>query len=129
VPTLSKRHNFLKGDYKPDFRVGERLRLLVREPLGRKDARITHPGNYVPVAYVGEVEETAFQARVPQMRVRWHLPASYGYDTAKGTVSTLIHVANGVWLETRRSPRNVVATIERIPEEEYQQLLAQAQSS
>jgi hypothetical protein len=64
----------MEGDYKPDFRVGERLRLLVREPLGRKDARITHPGNYVPVAYVGEVEETAFQARVPQMRVRWHLP-------------------------------------------------------
>jgi len=66
--------------------------------------------------------------RIPQMRVRWHLQASYGYDTMKGTVSTLIHIANGVWLETRRSPRNVVATIERITEERYQELHQQAQN-
>jgi hypothetical protein len=119
----------MEGEYKPDFCVGERLRLQVREPLGHKDARATYPGNYVPTIYVGEVEEAAFQARVPQMRVRWHLPAAYGYDTTKGTSSTLIHIAHGVWLETRRSPRNVVATIERIAEEEYQRLLAQAHGS
>ena len=118
----------MESEYKLDFRVGERLLLTVREPLGHKDARATRPGNYEPVNYVAEVEETMFEMRIPQMCLIWHLQASYGYDTMKGTVSTLIHIANGVWLETRRSPRNVVATIERITEERYQELLTQAKN-
>ncbi|MCC5619304.1 hypothetical protein LC605_30420, partial [Nostoc sp. CHAB 5836] len=60
-----------------------------------------------------------YQNLTVKIKVRWHLPKSFGYDTYNGTTSTLIHIANGVWLETRKRPRNVVATIERITEEEF----------
>lgn len=109
------------------FRVGERLRLTVREPNGHASADADHPGNYVPIEYVGEVEYVDMQQqKTPKIIVRWHLPASFGYNTVKGTASTLIHIANGVWLETRKKPRNVVATIERITEEEFTRMIREA---
>lgn len=110
----------------PDFKVGERLRLKVREPRGRKNARAGYRGNYLPADYIGEVETASLGGMIPQIEVRWRLPASFGYDTAEGTVSTLVLIANGVWLEARKRPRNVVATIEKITEEEYQKLLSEA---
>jgi hypothetical protein len=109
---------------KIDFRVGERLRLTVREPNGHASAKAEHPGNYIPIDYVGEVEYVDMQQqKTPKIIVRWHLSGSFGYNTLKGTTSTLIHIANGVWLETRKKPRNVVATIERITEEEYTRMI------
>jgi monoamine oxidase len=44
----------------------------------------------------------------------------------RALVSTLVHVANGVWLEARRRPRNVAVTLERISLEEYGHLLREA---
>lgn len=112
---------------KINFRVGERLRLTVREPNGHASAKADHPGNYIPINYVGEVEYVDIQQqKTPKIIVRWHLPASFGYNTFKGTTSTLIHIANGVWLETRKKPRNVVITIERITEEEYARMIREA---
>ena len=109
------------------FRVGERLRLTVREPNGHASAKADHPGNYIPIDYVGEVEYVDMQQKeTPKIIVRWHLPGSFGYNTLKGTTSTLIHIANGVWLETRKNPRNVVVTIERITEEEYTRMIREA---
>lgn len=104
---------------KPAFHSGDRILLTVREPSST-DARADYPGNYTPTPYVGEVEETYVEGDSTQLRVRWHLPAAYGYDTEKGTVSTLINVGENVWLETRKRPRNVVATIQKISDEEYQ---------
>lgn len=109
-----------------DLKKQERLRLKAWEPQGHVSARAERRGNYEALDYVGEVEEVLTNERIPTLRVRWHLPAVWGYDTTRGTVSTLIHIANGVWLETRKRPRNVVATIERITEEEYQELLRKA---
>ena len=63
------------------------------------------------------------------LRVRWHLPASYGYDTLKGSVSTLINVGENIWLEARKRPRNVVASIQKIAVEQYERLLRDAQKA
>ena len=105
----------------------ERLRLMVWEPKGHLSARYDHPGNYERTLFVGEVEEVLRNEKLPTLRVRWHLPATFGYDTAKGTVSTLINIANSpVWLETRNTARNVVAVIDRISEEEYNEMLKKA---
>jgi hypothetical protein len=117
------------GTTVPMLRVGERIRLIVREPNGHVSAKANHPGNYTPKDYVAEVAKVQFNQDVTQIVVRWHLPKSFGYNTRKGTASTLIHIANGVWLETRSRPRNVVATIERITEEEYEEMLEQAENS
>jgi hypothetical protein len=115
----------------PMLRVGERLRLTVWEPNGQVSAKANHPGNYTPKNFVAEVEKVKVNNQEGQQHivVRWHLPKSWGYNTVKGTTSTLIHIANGVWLETRSRPRNVVATIERITEEEYQRLVDEAAKS
>jgi hypothetical protein len=113
-------------DQTPELRPGDKVTLIVREPQDYEDARANKEGNYQPMKYVGEIESTLLNGPIPQMVVRWHMPATLGYDTLKGTISTMIHVADSVWLETRRRPRNVVASIERIPEEEYQKLLTEA---
>ena len=110
----------------PEFRPGDKVILIVREPQDDEDARASKEGNYQPMKYLGEIESTLFNGPTPQMIVRWHMPATLGYDTLKGTISTMIHIADSVWLEARRRPRNVVASIERIPEEEYQKLLTEA---
>ena len=109
-----------------NLKKAERLRLTVWEPNGHVSARFDHRGNYEPTPFAGEVEEVLPNEKLPTLRVRWHLYAALGYDTAKGTVSTLIHIANGVWLETRKRPRNVMAVIERISEEEYNEMLKKA---
>lgn len=109
--------------------VGDRLRLIVQEPNGHVSARAKHQGNYIPTEYVGLVEKVQQEDLFLKMVVRWHLPASLGYNTLKGTTSTLIHIANGVWLEVRKRPRNVVTTIEKITEMEYQRLLEEAKNS
>jgi hypothetical protein len=110
----------------PEIRPGDKVILIVREPQDQEDARATREGNYEAMKYLGEIESALLNVPVPQMVVRWHMPATLGYDTLEGTVSTMIHVADSVWLETRRKPRNVVASIQRIPEEEYQKLLTEA---
>ena len=112
---------------KPEFHTGDRLLLTVREPAA-EDARADYQGNYVPIDYIAEVEEASVEGNTPRLRVRWHLPASYGYDTRKGTVSTLINVGENVWLETRKRPRNVVANIQKVSEDQYQQLLLEAEN-
>ena len=108
------------------YLIGDKLQLTVREPVSRKDARADTPGNYIPQQFIGEVEAVNLEVEVPSIRVRWHLPASYGYDTHEGTLSTLIHICNGVWLETRKGARNIVVTIETIAEDVYQRLLEEA---
>ena len=110
----------------PELRPGDKVILIVREPQGEEDARASKEGNYQAMKYVGEIESTLLSGPTPQMIVRWHMPATLGYDTLKGTVSTMIHIADSVWLEARKRPRNVVASIQRIPEEEYQKLLTEA---
>jgi hypothetical protein len=112
----------------PEYQVGDRLRLQVREPVSPKDARADALGNYQLAHYVGEVEAVGLEADLPRLEVRWHLPACFGYDTDRGTVSTLVHVANGVWLEARKRPRNVAVLLEKIAEEEYGRLLAEART-
>ncbi|MDF5736475.1 MAG: hypothetical protein V7L04_09885 [Nostoc sp.] len=111
---------------KLELRVGERLRIKVREPNGHTSAQADQPGNYTPIDYVGQIEQVDYENITVKIKVRWHLPKSFGYDTYNGTTSTLIHIANGVWLETRKKPRNVVATIERITEEEFITMVDQA---
>lgn len=110
----------------PNYRIGDKLRLTVREPIDREDSRADAPGNYIPQEFVGEVEGVNLEAEVPSITVRWHLPAAYGHDTQKGAASTLIHIANGVWLETRKRARNVTATIEQVSEDEYGKLVEEA---
>lgn len=111
----------------PDLKVGTRLRLRVIKPRRRKkDARASYRGNYLPVDHVGEVETSSLDGLIPQMQVRWHFPASLGYDTAEGTVSTLVHIAGRAFIEARKKCRNVGVAVEIITEEEYQKLLAEA---
>lgn len=117
------------GTTVPTFKVGERIRLIVREPNGHVSAKANHPGNYNPQHYVALIEKVIIKQEMPQIVVRWHLPKSFGYKTRKGTTSTLIYIENGVWLETRKHPRNVVAVIEKITEEEYKKLVKQAENS
>jgi hypothetical protein len=62
----------------------------------------------------------------PCLEVRWHLPGGSAADARRGVVSTLVHIANGVWLEARRRPRNVAVTLEQISQEEYEQLVRDA---
>jgi hypothetical protein len=112
-----------------DLKVGARLKLTVRAPQDRRNAKADYDRNYQPIEYVGEIEGSMIANAVPQITVRWHLPASLGYDTERGTVSQLVHIANGVWLEARKRPRNVAATIEILREEEYSRLLREAASS
>lgn len=112
----------------PQFRIGDKLRLIVKEPESRRDARPSKGRNYRPVEHVGEVERVETGAAVPRIDVRWHLPAALGHDTEKGTVSTLVHIADAVWLEARKVPRNVAVVVARIGEEEYRKLLAKAAS-
>jgi hypothetical protein len=111
-----------------DLKVGARLRLTVREPQDCRNARADYDRNYQPVVYIGEVEQSMVDDPLPQISVRWHLPAALGYNTEKGAVSTLVHIANGVWLEARKQARNVAATIEILTEEEYKRLLFEAAS-
>jgi hypothetical protein len=108
------------------YKTGERLKLTVREPHGQSDCRANCRGNYIPTDYAGEVVSAQTIEGTMHLEVRWHLPAMYGYDTQKGTKSVLIHIANGVWLETRKKPKNVVATLTRITEEEYNQMIERA---
>lgn len=107
--------------------AGDKLRLRVIEPRGHSDARVDHPGNYVPVDYVGSVETIRTRGNTHEISVRWHLPASFGYDTLKGSVSTLLHISDGVYLEARKRPRNViVSAIEKITEDEFKALANEA---
>jgi predicted NAD/FAD-dependent oxidoreductase len=108
------------------WRVGDRLRLTVREPESRWDARATLPASYRPSDFAGRVEGVSLAGANPRLEVRWHLPGGSAADTRKGVVSTLVHIANGVWLEARRRPRNVAVTLERISREEYEQLVRDA---
>ena len=110
-----------------DFSIGDMIRLNVIEPRGHSDARVEHPGNYVPVSYVGLVERARQTGPVSVLDVRWNLPASYGYKTFEGTISTLLHVANGVYVEARKRPRNVlISAIEKITEDEYKRMINEA---
>jgi hypothetical protein len=111
-----------------DLKVGARLKLTVRAPQDGRNAKADHDRNYYPMQYVGEVERSMVTEAVPQITVRWHLPAALGYDTERGTVSQLVHIANGVWLEARKRPRNVTATLEVLQEEDYRRLLREAAS-
>ncbi len=107
------------------WRRGDRVRLTVREPKRKSDARATKPANYRPVDYVARVEQASFVGGNACLTVRWHAPL--GAETSReGTVSTLVHIANGVWLEARRRPRNATVTLERISCEEYESLLKEA---
>lgn len=116
-------------DDRPRFRVGDKLKLTVKEPEDRADGRPGKGKNYLPVEHVGEVEQQEETgATVTWMKVRWHLPAKLGYDTQKGTVSVLVHIAGSVWLEARKVPRNVAVVVARITEEEYRSLLSDAAS-
>lgn len=117
-----------KRDGPPQFRIGDKLRLMVKEPESRRDARPSKGRNYLPVEHVGEVERVETGAAVPRIDVRWRLPTALGHDTEKGTVSTLVHIDGAVWLEARKVPRNVAVVVERIGEEEYRKLLAAAAS-
>lgn len=117
-----------KPQSRPQFRIGDKLRLTVKEPESRRDARPSKGRNYLPVDHVGEVERVETGAAVPRIAVRWHLPATLGHDTEKGTVSTLVHIADSVWIEARKIPRNVAVVVARITEEEYRQRLAEAAS-
>jgi hypothetical protein len=72
------------------------------------------------------VERVFLAGSNPCLRVRWHLPGGSASDVRRGVVSTLVHIANGVWLEARRRPRNVAVTLERISQEEYEQLIRDA---
>jgi hypothetical protein len=110
----------------PKYRIGDKVVLTVREPVSPQDGRAETLGNYIPQRFVGEVEAINLEADVPSIRVRWHLPSSYGYDTQEGTLSTLVYIANGVWLEARKKPRNVTATIDAISEDAYKTLLTEA---
>jgi monoamine oxidase len=108
------------------WRVGDRLRLTVREPASRRDARANRPANYRPADFAGRVERVSLAGSNPCLAVRWHLPGGSAADVRRGVVSTLVHIANGVWLEARRRPRNVAVTLERISQEEYEQLIRDA---
>ncbi|MGH9428406.1 MAG: hypothetical protein ACRD2L_19135 [Terriglobia bacterium] len=109
-----------------ELKPGDKLSLFVREPQDYKNARADYDGNYQITRYVGEVEKANLTGTPPRIDVRWHLPKALGYDTVKGSVSTMVHVADSAWVEARKKPRNVVAKIDRIPEEEYKKLLEEA---
>jgi hypothetical protein len=106
-----------------NFKPGDKVILRVCEPVDSDDASIKHPGNYLPRDYAGEVVMVVTKAPVLSIKVRWHLPASFGYKTKKGVVSNLVHIANGVWLEARKRPRNVTVTIELVEESTYQEMV------
>ena len=119
----------MNDEMEPKFQTGDHVALTVREPAG-SNARADYPGNYVPTRYVGKIEGSYEMNNTLHIRVRWHLPAAYGYNTRKGTVSTLINVCcDNCYLETRTKARNVVATIEKISEEEYERLLREAEQT
>jgi hypothetical protein len=111
------------------WRVGDRLRLTVREPAFGWDARATRRGNYRPEDFAGRVERVSLTGSNPCLEVRWHLPCGSAAEVRRGVVSTLVHIANGVWLEARRRPRNVAVTLERISQEEYEHLVRDAARS
>jgi monoamine oxidase len=108
------------------WRVGDRLRLTVREPMSRRDARATQRSSYRPTDFAGRVELVSLVGSNPCLKVRWHLPGGSAADARRGVVSTLVHIANGVWLEARRRPRNVAVTLERISQEGYEHLIRDA---
>lgn len=110
----------------PKYRIGDKVVLTVWEPVSPKDGRAETLGNYLPQRFVAEVEAVNLEADVPSIKLRWHLPASYGYDTQEGSVSTLVYIANGVWLEARKKPRNITATIDAISEDAYKVFLTEA---
>jgi hypothetical protein len=112
-----------EANYKIEFTRGEKIALRVCEPIDPTDASANVPSNYAPRTYVGEVEEVGTAQQLLWIKVRWHLPAYFGYNTQKGKVSKLIHIANGVWIEARKRARNVVATIESVDDSTYQKML------
>jgi hypothetical protein len=107
----------------PTYKIGDKLLLTVREPIDRGDARAETPGNYIPQRLVAQVEGVNLEGENPTITVRWHLPAAYGHDTRKGVVSNLLHIADGVWIETRKRARNVIAMIEEISEDDFKALV------
>jgi hypothetical protein len=109
-----------------EFKPGDKLSLLVREPYDYDDARADRYENYQAIQYVGEVEQAQYGGPTTRLKVRWHLPAALGYNTVKGTVSTLVHIGDSVWLEARRRPKNVTAQIRGIDDKEYKMLFDQA---
>jgi len=112
------------------FHVGDKLVLTVRE-----QGHGGPSGDFVPFKYLAQVEQILKEDKgaVQHMKVRWHMPRSLGYNTEKGVVSPLVHIANGVWLEARKKRaknKNVaVAKAEVITEEQFQKLLAEAAAS
>jgi hypothetical protein len=114
--------------YTIDFKVGDKVNLRTYEPINKADARAKVQGNYVPHEYVGEVEEISNETSFVRCTVRWHLPAALGYDPEKRLVSKLIHIANGVWLECRKRPRNVVLYMTPLSAEAYERKLGTVRS-
>lgn len=109
--------------YTIDFKAGDKVLLKVYEPVDKADARAEVQGNYVPQECVGEVEQIDNETSFVRCTMRWHLPAASGYDPEKTLVSKLIHIANGVWIECRKRPRNVVVYMTPIAAEAYQRKL------
>jgi hypothetical protein len=106
------------------FIVGDKLKLTVKEPDDRRDARARRGRNYLPASYVGVVERVRTNADMAEMDVRWHRRGSGGFDPVCGTVSTLVHIADSVWLEARKTARNVAVVVARVEEDEYRELLS-----
>jgi hypothetical protein len=103
------------------YTVGDRLLLTVYERYG----------NYLPTEFVARVIKVKSRedGSTSEIKVRWHLPQSLGYDTRKGCVSRLIYVTNGVWLEKKRRPKAVLATISEITADRFNELLDKAAST
>lgn len=109
------------------FKAGDKLRLRVVEPRKHRDNSTRYPGNYIPVDYVGSVDSVSPRGASFELGIRWHLPASFGYDTVAGTPSSLLHINQGVYLETRKRARNVViSSIDKITEEEFKRFVIEA---
>jgi hypothetical protein len=100
------------------YSVGDRLLLTVYERFG----------NYLPTEFVARVVKVKSRedGSTSEIKVRWHLPQSLGYDTRKGCVSWLLHVTSGVWLEKKKRPKAVLVTISKINVDRFYELLDKA---
>ena len=108
----------------PCFRAGDKLMLTVREPESRREARAGRGRNYRPLSYVGVVKRFEAGIEQPTMQVVWHGFDAGQFGPERTATSTLIHIAESVWLEARKVARNVAVVVAPITEQDYQEFFS-----